>query len=120
MLDVLDFMTVVGIADAAVIGTSRGGIIAILMAAAQPTAIGAVVLNDIGPVIGTMGFCASRRVDSSDHGRRGRRCDLNAVSSHAKPNGGLARRSFAGATAAPRSYDQLSNALSTRRSTAAL
>lgn len=51
MLDVLDFMTVVGIADAAVIGTSRGGLIAILMAAAQPTAVGAVVLNDIGPVI---------------------------------------------------------------------
>ena len=51
MLDVLDFMTVTGIADAAVIGTSRGGLIAILMAAAQPTAIGAVVLNDIGPVI---------------------------------------------------------------------
>ena len=51
MLDVLDFMTVSGLHDAAVIGTSRGGLITMLMAAAQPTTIGAVVLNDIGPVI---------------------------------------------------------------------
>src|SRR5665647_1062482 len=50
-LDVLDFMTLTGLHDAAVIGTSRGGLITMLMAAAQPTAIGAVVLNDIGPVI---------------------------------------------------------------------
>ena len=51
MLDVLDFVTLSGLHDAAVIGTSRGGLITMLMAAAQPTAIGAVVLNDIGPVI---------------------------------------------------------------------
>jgi pimeloyl-ACP methyl ester carboxylesterase len=51
MLDVLDFITLSGLQDAAVIGTSRGGLITMLMAAAQPTAIGAVVLNDIGPVI---------------------------------------------------------------------
>jgi pimeloyl-ACP methyl ester carboxylesterase len=51
MLDVIDFMTAVGLSDAALIGTSRGGLIALLMAAVQPTALGAVVLNDIGPVI---------------------------------------------------------------------
>jgi pimeloyl-ACP methyl ester carboxylesterase len=51
MLDVLDFMTVIGLSDAAIIGTSRGGLITMLMAAVRPTAIGAVVLNDIGPVI---------------------------------------------------------------------
>ncbi len=51
MLDVIDFMTLSGLHDAALIGTSRGGLITMLMAAAQPTAIGAVVLNDIGPVI---------------------------------------------------------------------
>ncbi len=51
LLDVLDFTTLVGLNDAAVIGTSRGGIITMLMAAAQPTTIGAAVLNDIGPVI---------------------------------------------------------------------
>ena len=51
MLDVLDFMTLAGLTDTAVIGTSRGGLITMLMAAAQPSAIGAAVLNDIGPVI---------------------------------------------------------------------
>jgi pimeloyl-ACP methyl ester carboxylesterase len=51
MFDVLDFMTLVGIESPAIIGTSRGGLITMLMAAVQPTAIGAVVLNDIGPVI---------------------------------------------------------------------
>jgi pimeloyl-ACP methyl ester carboxylesterase len=51
MLDVADFITLTGLAGAALIGTSRGGLITMLLAAAQPTAIGAVVLNDIGPVI---------------------------------------------------------------------
>ena len=36
MLDVLDFITLIGLTDAAVIGTSRGGLIAMLMAVAQP------------------------------------------------------------------------------------
>lgn len=51
MLDTVDFITLTGLKDAALIGTSRGGLITMLLAAAQPTAIGAVVLNDIGPVI---------------------------------------------------------------------
>jgi pimeloyl-ACP methyl ester carboxylesterase len=51
MLDVIDFTTLIGLTDAAVIGTSRGGLIAMLMAVAQPSTIGAVILNDIGPVI---------------------------------------------------------------------
>src|SRR5262249_48366661 len=41
MLDVLDFMTLAGLSDAAVIGTSRGGLITTLMAAVQPTVLGA-------------------------------------------------------------------------------
>src|SRR5262249_35959131 len=49
--DVLDFMTLKGLNRAAVIGTSRGGLIAMLMATLRPNALGAVVLNDIGPVI---------------------------------------------------------------------
>jgi pimeloyl-ACP methyl ester carboxylesterase len=49
--DVLDFMTLTGLHDAAIIGTSRGGLITMAMAAARPTAMGAVVLNDIGPVL---------------------------------------------------------------------
>lgn len=51
MLDVADFITLTGLKDAALIGTSRGGLITMLLAAAQPTAVGAVILNDIGPVI---------------------------------------------------------------------
>ena len=51
MLDVLDFITLSELAGACIIGTSRGGLIAMVMAVAQPTAVGAVVLNDIGPVI---------------------------------------------------------------------
>ncbi|MGI9425644.1 MAG: alpha/beta fold hydrolase [Hyphomicrobiaceae bacterium] len=51
MFDVQDFMTSQQLHDTAVIGTSRGGLIAMVMAAAQPSLIGAAVLNDIGPVI---------------------------------------------------------------------
>ncbi|MGE0023075.1 MAG: alpha/beta fold hydrolase [Hyphomicrobium sp.] len=56
MMDVIDFITITGIQGAAIIGTSRGGLIAMVMAAAQPRAMGPVVLNDIGPVIDQKGL----------------------------------------------------------------
>lgn len=56
LLDTLDFMTLTELHHAAVLGTSRGGIIAMLMAVFRPGAIGAVILNDIGPVIETRGL----------------------------------------------------------------
>lgn len=56
LLDTLNFMTVAGLHGAAVIGTSRGGILAMLMAVMRPTAISVCVLNDIGPVIETAGL----------------------------------------------------------------
>ncbi len=54
--DVLDFMTLAGLGHAAIVGTSRGGILAMLMGAARPATIGAVILNDIGPVIDAQGL----------------------------------------------------------------
>jgi pimeloyl-ACP methyl ester carboxylesterase len=56
LIDALDFLTVRGLHQVGIVGTSRGGIIAMMMAALRPTAMGAVVLNDIGPVIETLGL----------------------------------------------------------------
>lgn len=49
--DVIDFAAMTGLHGATIVGTSRGGILAMVLAAIQPAIIGAVVLNDIGPVI---------------------------------------------------------------------
>jgi pimeloyl-ACP methyl ester carboxylesterase len=49
--DALDFMTMKDLHGAIVIGTSRGGLIAMLMAVLRPNAIAGAVLNDIGPAI---------------------------------------------------------------------
>jgi pimeloyl-ACP methyl ester carboxylesterase len=49
--DALDFMTMRDLHGAAVIGTSRGGVLAMLMAVLRPSAIAAAVLNDVGPVL---------------------------------------------------------------------
>ncbi|MGD2026102.1 MAG: alpha/beta hydrolase, partial [Methyloceanibacter sp.] len=54
--DVLDLLTIQGLHQVGIVGTSRGGIIAMAMAAARPTVMGPVVLNDIGPVIETRGL----------------------------------------------------------------
>lgn len=49
--DALDFMATKGLHGATVIGTCRGGLIAMMMAVLRPSAIAAAILNDIGPVI---------------------------------------------------------------------
>ena len=54
--DVVTVLTASAVASAVLVGTSRGGLIAMVLAAVRPTAIAGVVLNDIGPVIEPQGL----------------------------------------------------------------
>ncbi len=56
MGDVLDGLAALGIPRAAIAGTSRGGIIGMLMAFSRPQTVAALVLNDIGPYIEPQGL----------------------------------------------------------------
>jgi len=54
--DVLALLAVAGIERAVFVGTSRGGILTMVMGAVRPAAIAGAVLNDIGPVIEMAGL----------------------------------------------------------------
>ncbi len=56
MNDVVDFLIARDLAEAAILGTSRGGLITMVMAAAHPGFVGPVILNDIGPVLERKGL----------------------------------------------------------------
>jgi pimeloyl-ACP methyl ester carboxylesterase len=56
--DVIDLMDLLNLPDAAIIGTSRGGLIAMVLATTAHDRLQGVCLNDVGPVVEESGLAA--------------------------------------------------------------
>jgi pimeloyl-ACP methyl ester carboxylesterase len=56
LADVVSVLTAIEMGQAVFVGSSRGGLLSMLLAVAHPTALAGVVLHDIGPVIEPKGL----------------------------------------------------------------
>ena len=56
LADVVTVLTAIEIGQAVFVGSSRGGLLSMLLAVAHPTALAGVILHDIGPVIESQGL----------------------------------------------------------------
>lgn len=56
MMDTLDLMGAAGVGHAIFVGTSRGGLVTMALAAFRPNVIKAAVLNDVGPEVDKKGI----------------------------------------------------------------
>ena len=61
LADLSAVLTGLAIAPGIFVGTSHGGILAMMLASSRPTAFAAVILNDIGPVIEPQGLMQMKR-----------------------------------------------------------
>ena len=59
--DVMTAAAALGIAEAVLVGTSRGGLIAMILGALRPGLMAGVVLNDIGPIVEGTGLVRIKR-----------------------------------------------------------
>jgi pimeloyl-ACP methyl ester carboxylesterase len=64
--DVLAGLDALGIGRAILVGTSRGGLVSMVIAASRPDVIAGTVLNDIGPVIETSGLLRIKGIVGRD------------------------------------------------------
>lgn len=58
--DLMQVLAATGVEEAVFVGTSRGGLLTMALAAARPTAIRGAVFNDVGPVIDARGLLRIR------------------------------------------------------------